>query len=339
MTVMQELPFEYILAAIESTRGTAETDPTVRSNLMGVIQPQRAVWRPNESTGTKAAYHRSKVVKTWAEWSTESGPLEVNGLLVYLNSLMKAVSSPSTPTNGVLTRLWSFTPDMTSDTRKGLTVWAGDPNIQILRSGFGMVEEITIASDTTGEDGTTCSISGRANFPAKVSAPTAPAYNNAPLFAAMHLQAWLDTSSGIGTTAITGRVVSAEHTLTFPVVPKFLATGPGGGLNYTEIGSPKANITTRLTVTVPDFTQYDNYADEDVVKLRIRHNGPLIESVTPDYYYYCEVDTYGLFELVDMGDLEGANRTMTFEVTSQYDSTLAADCRVAIQCEETALPS
>lgn len=337
MTIMQELPFEYLLLALEANRGVAEITPTVRLNLNGMIEPKWGKWRPDESTGTKAAYHRSKVTKTWSEFSAD-GPLEVNSLLVLLQSLLGSVPTPTTPANGVLTKLWTFLPDMTSDTRRGLTMWGGDPNIQVLRSAFGMVEEVTISSDTSGEDGAICSISGKANFPVKVADPVAPAYDNAPLFASMHLSAWLDSSLGIGTTAVTGRVVSAEHTLSFPIVPKHLTTGPGGGLGYTEIGSPKSFITTRVTMVVPDFAQYDRFANQELVKLRVRHNGPLIESVTPDYYYYCEVDTYGLFELVDQGDMEGANRTFTFEVVSEYDDALAADCRVAIQGIETALP-
>jgi len=334
---MAGIPFEYLLMAIESARGTAETTPTKMLNLLGSLMPKKSYWRPEESTGTLAASHRSKVTRQWGEVSAE-GPLELNGLLVLAQSLMGAVASPSTPTNGVLTRLWEFLPDMTSDSREGLTAWGGDPNIQIWRSPFLMVEEVGIISDTSGEDGSTMSISGRCNFPAKVSAPTAPALDNAPLLAAMNMQAFIDTSSAIGTTELTGRIVSAEHTLTCPVALEFLTTGAGGGLDFSSISLAKSSITTRLTLTVPDTTQYDHFADEDTVKLRVRHNGPLIESVTPDYYYKVEVDTYGKFELVDFGDLEGASRTISFEVSSEYDTTLAADWRLAIQSTETALP-
>ena len=89
-----------------------------------------------------------------------------------------------------------------------------------------------------------------------------------------------------------------------------------------------------------DYTEYDLFALADTVcKMRVIHHGALIESVTPDYYYGLHVDTYGPLELTDWGELEGTNRTVTFKIESEYDSTLGADWRIMVRNEQSALAS
>lgn len=330
-----EIAFEYLLAAIETTRGTAITTPAKILPIAGTLIGRQSATRPEESTGLLAQHTRSGVIRRWGEWEGE-GNLDLNILPFLLNALVRGnVTTPATPGGATDARLWTFTPTMTADDIETLTMWFGDPNVQIWRAPFGLLQELTITNDASSEDGATMSLSGITNYPLQIAAPTAPAYDRAPIISGINGQVWLDTSSPIGTTELTdARVVSVEHVIPLNGVPKYTMSGPGASKTYGRIGRGKRSITTRITLEIPDTTEYDLYENESIVKCRVRHNGPLIE---PTFYYYLEVDTYGLLELDDFGDLEGTNRTMTLSIISEYDATLGADWSIKVQNEETGL--
>lgn len=145
---------------------------------------------------------------------------------------------------------------------------------------------------------------------------------------------WLDTSSAIGTTAITGRLISAEHTIPVGYVPKYLATGPGSDGSFTRLGRPTRSLTTTIKLELLDLDQMELFEDNTTVKLRVRHNGPLIEG---SLYHYFQVDTYGPMTLDEFTDLEGVNRAVQFTVVSEYDATLGADWRVLVQNDRATL--
>ncbi len=332
---MAEITFEYLALALESVRGTAVTPPTHYANLLGTITPRTSRYRPNESRGTLARSHRSKLVRRWADWQG-GGPLDVDLLPVFLNMIAKPVTSPSTPAGATDSRLWEFVPTMTADDLKMATMYWGDPNVQIWQGAFGFCNQLTISNDASGQDGATMQLNGMTQFPAKVSAPTMPMPSQiaGELIAGVNMQLWLDTSSAIGTTEVTGRVVSAVHSLPGGVTPKFIAAGPTADLTYSRIGRGKRQMTTTVVFELLDTTQYDIFAADSTVKLRVRHNGPQIET---GFYYYAEVDTYGKLDLTDWGELEGTNRTMTLQVMSEYDATLGADWRAAVQNQRASL--
>jgi hypothetical protein len=165
-------------------------------------------------------------------------------------------------------------------------------------------------------------------------APVFPAIAASPLVSGASMQMWLDTSSVIGTTAITGRLISAEHVIPVNYGYKHLAVGPTGALTYQRVGRGKRSITTRVTLELTDMEQYKLFENGTYSKLRIRHNGELIET---GFYHYVQVDTYGPLNFTDWGELEGTNRTITLEIQSQYDSTLGADFQVLVQNDRTAL--
>lgn len=165
-------------------------------------------------------------------------------------------------------------------------------------------------------------------------APVFPAQLDAPLITGGNMSIWLDTSENIGTTEITGKVVSAEHVIPVNWSPKYLAKGPTGGLSYNRAGRNKRQITTRVVVELDGLDQYKLFNDGETVKLRVRHNGPLIEG---SLFYYVEVDTYGKLNLTDWGELAGTNRTMQLEIMSQYNASLGASFAVRVQNTRTAL--
>lgn len=165
-------------------------------------------------------------------------------------------------------------------------------------------------------------------------APVFPSVIESSLIAGIDMQVWLDTSSAIGTTEIVGRVVSAEHVIPTNYSYKYVAQGPTGNRTYSRVGRNKRFITTRVTMELIDLDQYNLFADDENVKLRVRHNGDLIEA---GYYNYVEVDTYGKLQFTDWGELEGTNRTVQFEVMSEYNTGAGHDWAIRVQNDRTAL--
>lgn len=161
----QELAFEQFGIAREGTQFTAELDPSHYANMTGTMTPQDENYKPVESRGELVEFHRVVRTREWSEWSAE-GPLDVDLMPVIANNLVKgSVTSPSTPAGATNTRLWEFVPTITSDNLDLLTLFWGDPNIQIFRAAGGYVDELTISADASGTDGATVSASGMGRFP------------------------------------------------------------------------------------------------------------------------------------------------------------------------------
>lgn len=336
---MAEIPFEQGLLALESTRGTAITTPTHAMNVPLLIKPWRTKVRPKEARGTLAMNYRAKDTRAGCDWSFAAVEADSAYLTVWLNMFMKAVTSPSTPTNGVLTRLWTFTRSLTADDLKAATLWGLDPGLtNVLRAPFCMADEFVFENDATGEGLATLTGKGRGRFPSKVAAPTVPASIAGDTFPAQLMQLWIDTSSAIGTTAVSGRLLKAKHTFSTGVTYKYADGGVTSTLDFTRAGRiATVGVMTELEFELLDYTQYDQWAANTTLKVRVRHNGALIESVTPDYYHYFEVDQYGPFDQLDWGEHEGSNRIVKLTIASQYDATLGSDVSVKVQNTRTSL--
>lgn len=331
-----EVSFEKLALALESTRGTAVTTPTHYIPMDGMITPREDWYSPTEARGTLAEFYREARVRQWSEWSAEGG-VDVNYLPVLLNMLVKANSSPSTPTNGVLTRLWTFTPTMTSDDLKTATIMWGDPNNQIFQSAYNTATDFEMTADASGTDGVTMTMSGFGQTPSKVSTPTYPSQAVGSLLLPGKMQLWMDTSSSIGTTEITGRVISSRFTLANNVSRKHMAGGTSGNLQFTKIGRGRRHAEATIAFELTDQTQYDLWAAGTEIKLRVRISGDQIEAVTPTYYEYVQFDIYGKLRLNDWGVLEDTNRTVEFTVMSKYDSTAGYDWALYVQNQKATL--
>lgn len=331
----QELFSEYMALALETTRGTGITQPTHKLTGTGTITPNREMYYSSDNYGVLAEYTRSKTMRTGAEWTNE-GDLDIKQLPVLLNMVLAAVTSPSTPTNGVLTRLWTFTRTMTADSIKAATLWWTDPNAITFKSVYAMAQELTVSAGTDGTDPMKFSINGIGQFPSTPSTPSEPALTLAPLLVPYKQQLWIDTAT-IGTTAISGRFISGELTMPTGVVPKYLAQGPTGAGDYTRVGRERTHPTLKLRFELADSTQLSQYTTDTDLKVRWRVSGDLIESVTPDYYYYFEADVYGKFAFDSWSDLEGTNRVIDLVIEGEYNTTAATDLIVRCQNINTAL--
>jgi hypothetical protein len=446
-----EIPFEFLLAGIETAHGTALANPTHNLGLVGTVKPMMERYRPSEQRGKLAEYYRSKTTRKWSEFEGE-GPLDVNTLPLLLNALLaggidgsgttaatlttnltgnnndivftavtgggagndigvtyidpgvdnsalnvdvdgniikvylatdgdgaitttgdllkaaieahpvastlvtvadKAANDGSgvvtamattyltggagttvtTPSGATNSRLWTFVPDMTSDTLESLTLYWGDPNIQVFQAAYGLLDELKITADAGGADGVTMSISGHAQFPSKQAPSEVPAMALGSLMPPQGMQLWIDTAT-IGSTAVTGRLISAEVTIPSGVTYKYQAAGPAGTLTYSAHGRGVRHAEMKLVFEVPDMTQYDQWVAGTTLKARLRFNGALIET---GFYEYVEVDIYGPFESHAWGEYEGSNRTIELTILSEYDATAGHDFCVRVQNDNESL--
>jgi hypothetical protein len=305
-----------------------------------MITPTQDFFRPTEARGTLAEFYRSKAVRQGCTWQGDSGA-DPNYAPLLFNMLVKANSSPTTPPNGVLTRLWTFAPTMTSDDIKTATLYWGDPNVQIFQSAFGVIDTMTISADAGSTDAAVWSVNGYGKFPTRVAAPSLPAQSIGDLLMPGAMQLWIDTASAIGTTEITGRFISTNWSIPTGTVQKFYSnSNPPTSLSFTKIGRKKRHAEATIVVELSDLSiaasaEYRTWEADTNVKMRIRLNGSLIENVASPgpYYSYIQLDIYGPLDALAWGDVEGANRTMAFTVQSQYDATAAAD--FILYCQNT----
>jgi hypothetical protein len=331
-----EIPFELFGLALEATRGTPITPPTHLIPVNGLVTPTREKYRPEE-------FYRSVTVRTGCTWEIPESLADPNYAPILWNLLMKAVTVPTTPTNGVLTRLWSFVPSLTSDDIKAGTLYGGDPNVQTFQAAYCMADEMTVSADASGNTACMWAMTGMGRFPTRVAAPVFPAAIPGDLLMPGAMQCWIDTgATAIGTTEVTGRFVKTDWTIPTGVSYKYYANGPAGGLGFTKAGrkrrSAKATIEVELNeVSIAATKEYLTWEADTSVKMRIRLNGALIESVTPDYYSYIQLDIYGPLDAFAWSSAAETNRTMIFEVTSEYNSTLGASFALYAQNTRTAL--
>ena len=329
---MGEIAFEYLLAGLEITRGTAATAPTHYLPLAGTLTPKKERYRPAENRGMLAEYFRSVDVRRWSELEAKGGA-DVYTLPVLLNTLAKGgVSAPTTPGGATTARLWEFAPTMDADDLQSMTLWFGDPNVQVFRSAFCMVDELTLTGEASGTDGVTMSIKGQGRFPTKNNPGSVPSVLQAPLLAPGAMQVWIDSTT-IGTTEVVGRVAAAEITIPLGGTRKWLAAGPSAGLDFQALGRSKRHAELKLTLELPDLVQYDQWEAATSLKTRVRFNGPLIETA---FYHFVEFDIYGPFDSLDLGENEGS-RTIELTILSEYDATAGHDWAVRVQNDRNAL--
>jgi hypothetical protein len=239
----------------------------------------------------------------------------------------------TTPGGGTDSRLWTFAPTMTSDDLEALTLWFGDPNVQVFRAGYCMPDELTISGDASGTDGVTMSVNGQGLFPAKVADPVVPAMLSAPMLMPTAMQLWIDTAT-IGSTPVAGRLISAEVTLPSGISRKWLAAGPTSDLSFSKIGRGKRHAELALRFEVDDMTQYDQWVAATSLMTRVRFNGSLIEGAL---YYYVDFDIYGPFDGMEWGENEGTNRTLDVTILSEYNAVAGYDWCVRVQNNRDAL--
>lgn len=329
-----ELAFEHLALALETTHGTAVAVPTHSLNMVGRLVPSKSYGRLSRSDGTLVEYAASQETRSTDTFETDDSTLDLNTLPLLLEMVVKGGGVVTTPAGATNARLHTYTPSVTSDDLKSATVWWGDPNTQVFQSAYVMADTLTISADASSEDTPTVGLTAWGKFSSKVTAPTYPALTDAGLLNAQNMQVWLDTASAIGTTEITGRVVSTDWSIPAGTVQKFMAVGPGVTGSFSKHGRVKRHAECQIVFELTDMAQYDLFANGSKIKLRVRLNGALIEA---GFYAYAQLDIYGRLEFDDWGDLEGSNRLIQFNILSEYDATAGTDFAMAVQNTLTAL--
>lgn len=331
---MAEIPFEVMLGVREATRGTAIATPTHALNVQGTIKPYRTRYVPMEARGTLAMNYRHKVVRAGCDWEAK-GDVDVNYIAWWLNLFVRGgITSPTTPGGGTNSRNWTFTRSLSVDNLDTATLTWFDPNLNMLRADFCAGDELVIENDATGEGVATMTAKGKGGFPSKVTAPTIPASIAGDTLPGQLMQVFIDTST-IGTTAVSGRLLKAKHTISTGVTYKYADGGPTATLDFSRLGRvPTAGIKTELEFEALDYTQYDQWAADTTVMVRVRHNGSLIEG---SLYNYLQFDQYAPWSELDWGDNQGSNRTLKLTLNTQYDSTLGSDMQALVQNARTTL--
>jgi hypothetical protein len=332
---MAELAFEYMCLALEGTgtKGTVVDPPTHFLNMAGTITPKAQLYRPLESSGLLAEFTRSKIVKEWTEWQG-AGPADVYTLPLLLEMAVKGGGTKATPAGATNSRTWTYSPTQNADDLLSATMYFGDPNVQAFQAPYCMCDEIVISANAAAADAVTMSAKGQGRAFAKDAPNSLPTRLTAPLLAATDLQLYIDTSSAIGSTEITGRVVSADITIPSGVAYKWLGSGPTGGTNFTRHGRKKRHVTLKVVFELLDMTQYDLWKAASVLKTRLKLNGPIIETT---FRHYIQFDVYGPFADLAWGELEGANRTIELTIQSEYNATATTDFSIVVQNDRDTL--
>lgn len=338
---MAEIPFEYLLAATETTRGTAIAAPARHLAVPGMITPKMDVSFPDESRGTLVRNYRSQQNRRWTEWETEDTEIDLNSIHWWMSLFVRGGVTSTLVETGV--RNWTFTPTVNADNLASATMWWGDPNIQIWRAAYCMGDELVITADGGGTDGTKFNAKGMGRQEAEVAAPTVPAIGTPLSITPQFLDVWLETTSAAayGTTLITSRVISVEHTLRTEIKYKFgpvgVATAGVDPLTFRRVGRDKRFIETTIEMELLDDTQYEIFDDllAQPVRLRCRHNTGALIGATQ--YGFVQVDQYGPLLDLEWGEYEDVNRTIKFTVPSMYDTGLSADFQIQVQNTTTTL--
>jgi hypothetical protein len=342
---MAELTFEQFGLLQEAVRGTAVGAGVGKSvhqfDLAGTLKPAEEFYQPQAARGTRIRNYRSARVREWGTWSAE-GDLDLNYFPVLANLCLAGGVTPTTPTNGVLTRDWLYTPSALTDDVKTGTFYFGDPNVQIMQGAFGTIDDLTISGDTTGTDAVHIALAGRTQALVP-QAPTAwKAMSAGGLVLPGTIQVFVDTTSAIGTTPLNDRVVSAEHHWANGFSYKF-GSGAGGAqaaLSYNRIGLAPRFCEATFRFEWLDMAQYNNWKNADIVRVRTQYFCPtLIEAVTPTYYPFIRIDTYGRFQVPDYDEIESTNRGLTFVQHSMYNTSLGYDWAVQDRCTRANLTS
>lgn len=232
-----------------------------------------------------------------------------------------------------IAKRWEFVRVMTSDTIKSATFYWGDPNNVLYKAAFAMLQELSFSGDASSTDGVTCSANGIANTASELtggSIPALPTVALGPTLPAMAMEFWMEpnTTAPFGTTAVTGRVISAEVTIPTGVEPKYVAVGPTGALTYSRIGRQKTRPELRFSMEIIDQVQTALFIAGTSVKARVKFsNRTAIEgSIYPALIF----DIQGKLRDLSWTDLAGTNRAVEFTIKGVRNDQLLSDLRAIV---------
>jgi len=320
---------------VEATRGTAVA---ASKRLLGRIRatPHFETYRPDdEERNSLASFHRRTIVgqHSTLEWE---GSLTFEQIVNFLSMGVKA-EAITTPTNGVLTRDWTYEPTLTAvNAQKAFTIEHGD-DIQAYRYVFTMAEqlEFTYAMNAT--------LMARATLFARAYSQVS--FTGAPTLATVEdavtdkTKLYVDTTwAGLGTTELNAVLVNASLRLPTGLTRTKYADG---SLEFSGFGESKRALEVELTLrhsAVGRDSFLERLDDGALRFIRLETTGSEIEAVTPTYNKLFRADMAVRFH--EGGPLfesaEGEN-TFVLRGTTYHDPTADRDFRFMVRNTVTAL--
>lgn len=328
-----ELAFEYLCAAQEAyaTRGTPVDPPTHYLDLQGTLTPVQDVVTPKYARGNLAEYSKAFATRQRSELNA-SGPLDVYTLPLLLETCVKGGGTIATPGGGTNSRTHTYVPDWDADDLRAMTLYGGlDPLVQAFQVSYAQVDELVLSGSGDSTEAATMAVKATGRFFAKDAPNSLPTPKYGPMIAPTNTTLTIDTSAAIGTTGVTGRLVSWEIKIPSGLTRKWLGNGPASGKAFYGVGRALRHAELKLQMEVPDLTQYDQWAALTELKVRFVASGPLIEGAL---YHYVQFDIYGPFAAMEWSEAFGSNRTIGLTVMSMdcsYAVTAGHDFQVVVQ--------
>lgn len=344
---MSELAFERMVVAKETGgRGVVITDPatvvgsTTKGyglNMAGTMVPYQTYKESNGQFGILEDITSEVAVERGATFGAE-GDLDLYNFkrIIAPMAVRGGTVTATTPSASGLTKLYAYNPNVTADDLDSATIWWGDPNVEMDRGAYGMLDNVELTS-AIGGDLMRCKIDGHTQFPAlcvpsspgtgEVLIPALPGVIVGPLLVPGSMVLYVDPASAVVPTRIQGRAISVSHKIPTGVTYKRHDQGPSGNLSYDKTGRLPRHIDTTIVWELEDPTQRRQWQAGTDLKVRVVYYGPLIENAAPsgggsavNWYQYLEVTTWGKWKDLNFADYMGSNRTMAFTIRSKYQS-------------------
>lgn len=290
----------------------------------GEMTDQRTWHAPDtEERNSLSLEHRQIEVAKQSQF-VYRGSITFEQILFLLDMGVKGSVSPSTPTNGVLTRDWTYTPNNSSlNVPETYTIEYFD-NQQEYEFGHGIVEQMAL-NFPMGEVGNVqATLFGQGTAKAtKTAALSDPTVEDV---VSQKGKIYIDTSwANLGNTQKSGLLANSSIAFTTGFAPVPLADGSTDFSTYAE-RKRALDVTMTLRHNSDGVAQFDNYAAATGIFVRLEWTGSEIEQVTPTYDKLLRVDMALRFKNPPrfFGDHEGLN-TIEMNARTFKDPTSGND--------------
>ena len=326
----------------ETTRGTPVT--TAMNLLHGslTMTPNLNLYRPEgEARNSLARFHRRTTVGQESTMRFESSVTFEQVIDLLAMSLLGASDDSgtgliTTPTNGVLTRDWTFEPTLVaSAAQNAYTVQYGD-NQQAYQSShvmcsqiefaWAMGQPVTVSADLFGQLATKVSFGGT---PTDLTVEDAVAQKTV-IYAD-------STWANLGTTQISDTLISATVR-----IPTGLAMTryADGGLELSGFSENPWAAEWELVYkhNASGEAEYDDYVDGTARFIRLTTTGSEIEQVTPTYDHLFQVD--GALHYTEAPELftdQDGENVIRLVGNTFHDPTSDLQLSVLVRNQQTAL--
>lgn len=275
---------------LESTRGTLVAANKRWAGALQYSDVREAHMPEDEERNSLALLHRRTELAKHTELSLTAAAT-YQALPDFLSMAIKGAITPTTPTNGVKTRLWTILPSLTaSNAQDSFTVEYGDDQ-QEYECGHVMAEQLEFAGSMGEALQMTVGMFGQGTAKATFTGGLTKFYEQTSSGAGLTLEdislqdfkIYVDSTwAGLGTTQKTA--VLAGLSVRIPTGLTMIRYADGSK-DFSTFGEQKRGAEVELTLrhNADGEAQYDNYVAGTLIFVRLIATGSEIEAVTPTY--------------------------------------------------------